>query len=103
MEGSSTVFSHGNETVLLKKIWVGLLPARNPVPLLLSSSVQIRAGCEEPPSLDFHTNHGVPSTGSMKGLGSMAPPRLDWQSSGPAELSVKAALLGLSDAAVAAE
>src|ERR1700722_5896540 len=100
MEGSSTVVSHGKEAVLLKKIWVGLLPARKPVPLLLSSSVQMPAGSEEPPSFDFHTSHGVLLTGSINGLGSMAPPRLPWQSSGPVELSVKAASVGLNDPVV---
>ncbi len=89
--------------MLLKKISVGAEPARNPVPALLSSSVQMPAGCDEPPSLDFQTNQGLPLAGSMKGLGSMAPPRADWHSSGPLELSVKAASVGLMPAAVATD
>ncbi len=89
--------------MLLKKISVGDEPARNPVPALLSCSVQMPAGIDEPPSLDFQTSHGVPLAGSMKGLGSMAPPRADWQSRGPEELSEKAAPVGLMLAAVATD
>ena len=87
----------------LSKICVGAVPARKPVPVLLSSSVQMRAGCAEPPSLDFHTNHGEWSAGSMNGLGSIAPPRALWHSKGPLELSVKAASVGLMPAAVATD
>ena len=73
------------------------------MPALLSSSVQMPAGCDEPPSLDFQTSQGLPLAGSMKGLGSMAPPSADWQSNGPPELSVKAAPDGLMLAAVATD
>ncbi len=63
----------------------------------------MRAGCADPPSLDFQTNHGLPVVGSMNGLGSIAPPRPAWQMSGPLEESVKAASVGLSALVVATE
>jgi hypothetical protein len=45
----------------------------------------------------------MPVAGSTKGLGSMAPPRLDWQMSGPLELSVNAVPVGLREWAVATD